>query len=111
MHNRDVDGKTLNIEWSHKSRNNGSGHKHSSRGGDNRGHGEIDCFLCGEIGHMAKECKHQDKQEEGNNVPFDREAVIDNLRKERSRSRTRLRSPNRYTQAQSREYKIIKALS
>jgi RNA recognition motif-containing protein len=112
MHGKEIAGNIINIEWSHKGR---QGSKKpvpasSSSQPSRPARGDIECYACTEIGHMAKECKYQEKNENGHHFERDRDSILDTLRKEKSRNRLRLKSPNRYTRAMAVNYNFIKVL-
>lgn len=113
MHGKEIAGNVINIEWSHKGR---QGTKKPISQSSNpqpvrsTARGDIECYVCNEIGHMAKDCKYQEKNENGYIFERDRDSILENLRKEKSRTRLRLKSPNRYTRAMAVNYNFIKVL-
>lgn len=114
MHGKEIAGNIINIEWSHKGR---QGTKKPVSQSTNpqpvrsSARGDIECYACTEIGHMAKDCRYQEKNENGHSFERDRENILETQRKEKSRTRLRLKSPNRYARAMAVNYNFIKVLS
>jgi RNA recognition motif-containing protein len=98
LHGKEIFGNVVNIEWSKKGSKLIRGaptfvnQRPSVRS-------EIECYICREFGHIAKECKNKEKNEGGQKLEIDAELILENLRKERSGVRLRIKSPNRYSKA------------
>jgi len=106
MHGKEIMGNVINIEWSKKGKSSRPPRpSNTSRG---TGKGEIECYVCGELGHMAKDCKHQEKNENGHKLEIDRNAILESLRKGNAKQRARLKSPDRYGKVMMIPYNLIK---
>ena len=98
LHGKEIFGNVVNIEWSKigKKSNKTPLPSNTSR---NVGRGEIECYICRELGHIAKECKNKERNEGGQKLGIEHDIILDNLRKERNRVRARVKSPERYSKA------------
>ena len=56
----------------------------------------MECYICRELGHIAKECKNKERNESGKKLGIEDQVTLENLRKERNRVRARVKSPERY---------------
>jgi RNA recognition motif-containing protein len=106
LNGKQIGGKEVKVEWSRGNRNM----HQPPKGPKPPSKGDIECYVCKGLGHMAKECKMQEKSENGHQLPFDRDTVLENLRRERSRSRMRLKSPGRYAKVMESNYQLIRQL-
>ena len=71
---------------------------------------EIECYICREIGHIAKECKNKEKNESGQRLGIENEIILENLRKERNSIRARIKSPVRYSKVMMLNFNTLRIL-
>ena len=70
---------------------------------------EIQCYLCREQGHIAKNCKYKKITPDGHKFPVQDQAIIENLRKnEPKEARYRRKSPNRYQNVVNIQFNVVK---
>ena len=111
LHGKEIFGNVVNIEWSKKgpkkfgkSQTPQSSSKSSSRN-------EIECYICRELGHIAKECKNKEKNEGGQRLAIEHDIILENLRKERLHVRARIKSPDRYARVMMLNFNTLRILN
>ena len=110
LHGKEIFGNVVNIEWSKNGAKSGKripvmpSLKSGSRG-------EIECYICREIGHIAKECKNKEKNEGGQKLDIDSDAILENLRKDKNRIRARAKSPARYSKALLQNFNSLRIIT
>lgn len=109
MHGKEIMGNVINIEWSKKGKQTKP--PQASNTSKNAAKGDIECYVCGELGHMAKECKHQERNESGQKMEIDRVMILENIRRDRARSRARLKSPDRYGRLMMMNFNLIRPIN
>ncbi|OMJ80053.1 hypothetical protein SteCoe_19782 [Stentor coeruleus] len=96
LHGKEIFGNVVNIEWS-KKKPEKPNIKTPTQQPISKIRGEIECYICRELGHIAKECKNKEKNESGQKLEIRNDMILDNLRKEKNRFRARVKSPERYS--------------
>ena len=95
LHGKEIFGNVVNVEWS---KNGKKSNKIQLPSNTSRsvGRSEMECYICRELGHIAKECKNKERNESGKKLGIEDQVTLENLRKERNRVRARVKSPERY---------------
>ena len=109
LNGREIFGNVVNIEWSKKGNKPVKSVPMATSVKSSRG--EIECYICREIGHIAKECKNKEKNEGGQKLGIDYEIILENLRKDKNRIRARVKSPSRYSKAMMMNFNTIRIIS
>jgi RNA recognition motif-containing protein len=111
LHGKEIFGNVVNIEWSKKgpkkfgkTQTPQSNTKSSTRN-------EIECYICRELGHIAKECKNKEKNEGGQRLAIEHDVILENLRKDRLHVRARIKSPDRYARVMMLNFNTLRILN
>jgi RNA recognition motif-containing protein len=112
LHGKEIFGNVVNIEWSKKGPKKSSKSSHqSSLPSKSSSRNEIECYICRELGHIAKECKNKDKNEGGQRLAIETDVILENLRKERAHFRARIKSPERYSRVMMLSFNTLRILN
>lgn len=112
LHLKEIFGNVVNIEWSKKGKKSSKSPSIQSSGNNKIGsRGEIECYICRELGHIAKECKNKEKNDSGQKLGIEFDIILENLRKDRSRVRARVKSPDRYSKVMMLNFNTLRIIS
>ena len=110
LHGKEIFGNVVNIEWSKKGPKK-AGKTQTTQITKSSSRNEIECYICRELGHIAKECKNKEKNEGGQRLAIEHEVILENLRKERMHVRARIKSPDRYTRVMMLNFNTLRILN
>jgi RNA recognition motif-containing protein len=110
LHGKEIFGNVVNIEWSKKGPKK-AGKTQTVQVAKSSSRNEIECYICRELGHIAKECKNKEKNEGGQRLAIEHDVILENLRKERMHVRARIKSPDRYTRVMMLNFNTLRILN
>ena len=107
LQGRIINGFTLQIEWSKKTRRR-TNLPEPSNTSRNISKSEILCYFCKEQGHISKHCKYRNENSKGHTERVDFNVLVDHVRTLwPSSSRIRFKSPLRYSKVASQGFNIV----
>lgn len=110
LHGKEIFGNVVNIEWSKKGPKKAA-KSQPVQASKSSFKTEIECYICRELGHIAKECKNKEKNEGGQRLAIETDVILENFRKEKNNFRARVKSPDRYSRVMMLNFNTLRILS